>query len=132
MAKNTKPASNWVGWVYFAGLMFIVAGFFHILEGVVALFQHDVYVAGHANVWIANYTAWGWAHIVGGLIMWLAGSALMQGRGWARVFAVVVAVIGLVANMAFVPIHPIWSLIIITVDLMIIYAITVHGGELAE
>lgn len=131
MAKNTNQADGWVGWVAFAGLMLIVAGFFHILAGVVALFKDTVYVNGAANVWVLNYTAWGWAHIVGGLFAWWAGSALLQGKTWARIVAVLVALASAVANMAFVPVQPIWSLLIIAVDLLIIYAVSVHGGELA-
>lgn len=130
MAKNNKDVSGWVGWVYFAGLMLVVAGFFHILAGVVALFKHDVYVVGASNVWVLNYTAWGWAHIVGGLFAWWAGSALISGKTWARVVAVVVAILSAVASMAFVPIYPIWSILIIAVDLLVIYAVTVHGGEI--
>lgn len=130
MAKNNNDMSGWVGWVAFAGLMLIVAGFFHVLAGVIALFKHDVYVAGAANVWVLNYTAWGWIHIVGGLIAWWAGSALLQGKTWARVLAVLIAIVSAVGNMAFVPIYPVWSLLIITVDLLVIYAVTVHGGEL--
>ncbi len=130
MAKNNNDMSGWTGWVAFAGLMLIVAGFFHILAGVVALFKDTVYVNGAANVWVLNYTAWGWIHIVGGLIAWWAGSALLQGKTWARVLAVLIAIVSVVGNMAFVPIQPIWSLLIIAVDLLIIYAVTVHGGEL--
>jgi hypothetical protein len=130
MAKNNNQMSGWVGWVAFAGLMLIVAGFFHILAGVVALFKHDVYVAGASNVWVLNYTTWGWLHIVGGLIALYAGSALLQGKTWARILVVIVAVLSAIANMAFVPIYPVWSLLIITVDILIIFAVTVHGREL--
>ncbi len=126
-----KEVSNWVGWIYFAGFMLVLLGFFHILTGVVALFKDDILIhTASGSAYVLNYTAWGWTHIAAGILAWLAGSQVMRGKTWARVLVVVLAVVSALANMAFVPIYPVWSLLMITIDVLIIYAVTVHGREL--
>ena len=67
MAKNTNPSdvSGWVGWVYFGGLMMILAGILQSIEGLVALFKDDLYLVGEKNVWVLNVTTWGWVHLRG-------------------------------------------------------------------
>lgn len=128
--KKNQEVSGWVGWVAFASVMLYVSGLFHMIAGFVALFKNEVYVVSPNNVWALDYTQWGWIHILGGaLAIWAAGS-LMSGKAFGRTAAVVVAILSASANMLFVPIYPIWSLIIITVDVLVIYAVVVHGGEL--
>ena len=77
-----------------------------------------------------DYTAWGWTHIVGGLVVAFAGGYLFSGRTWARVVAVVVAVLSSFVNLAFLAAYPLWSAIMITLDVLVIWAVIVHGDEM--
>src|SRR4029079_19151898 len=108
MAKRSSDMRGWVGWIGFASIMLMLAGFFHILAGIVALFKDDVFVTAHSNVWILDYSQWGWVHILGGALALLAAGSLASGNAFGRIFAVLVALASAVANMAFVPIYPIW------------------------
>jgi len=74
--------------------------------------------------------AWGWTHVVLGLVAGLVGVGLLAGSTVARVIGVVVAVLNAVVNLVFMPAYPLWSVLVITLDVIVIYAITVHGGEL--
>ena len=122
--------SAWVGWVNFAGLMLVLVGAFHVIQGLVALFRDEVYVVGqHRLVVDVSYTAWGWAHLVWGALSILVGSCLLVGQMWARIVAVIVAMLSAIANVAFLPAYPVWSAIMIAVDIIVIWAVTVHGGE---
>jgi hypothetical protein len=112
--------------------MLAIIGIFHIVTGFVALFQPAVYTVTANNVWVFNYTEWGWIHIIGGLLAFTAAGSLAQGNMYGRVIAVTIAVLSIVANMAFVPIYPIWSLMMITFGILVIWAVTVHGRELRE
>lgn len=133
MAKSNKELSGWVGWVGFASLMLYLAGFFHILAGIVALFNDNVYAVGaDKSVWVLDITQWGWIHILGGILALLAASSLMRGGAYGRTFAVIVALASAAANMAFVPVYPIWSILIIVIDVLVIYGVVVHGGELKD
>jgi hypothetical protein len=128
--QYTLQQSAWVGWVNFAGLMLVLLGFFHGVQGLVALFRHEVYVVGSRGLVLnVGYTTWGWVHLVWGVFAILVGSSLLAGRMWARVIATVVAMTSAVASLGFLPAYPIWSAIMIAMDVLIIWAITVHGGE---
>src|SRR5687768_1574243 len=127
MANKSNQVSGWVGWVGFASLMLIMAGVFHLIAGFVALFQEDVFLATSSALWVFDYSQWGWIHMIWGVITIAAAGSLMQGKAFGRSFAVVVAVLSAIANMAFVPVYPVWSLLIITIDVLVIWAVTVHG-----
>jgi hypothetical protein len=123
--------SGWVAWVDFAGLMLILVGAFHAIQGLVALFRDEVFVVGeHSLVVNVDYTAWGWLHIAWGALAVLVGACLLAGKMWARVIAVIVALLSAITNVAFLPAYPIWSTIMIAVDILVVWAIVVHGGEL--
>jgi hypothetical protein len=122
--------SGWVGWVGFASFMLLLAGIFSALAGFVALFKDSVvYHSATNSVWVLDYTQWGWIHIIVGLLAILASASLMAGNMYGRIIAVLVALVSAFANMAFVPVYPVWSVMIILVDVLIIFAVTVHGKE---
>ena len=133
MARKSNEVSGWVGWIGFASFMLLLGGVFAVLAGIVALFKDTtVYHSATNSVWVLDYTQWGWIHIIAGVLAILAAGSLMAGNMYGRVFAVVIALLSAFANMAFVPVYPLWSLLIITIDILVIYAVTVHGGELKE
>jgi hypothetical protein len=132
MAKRNSEMTGWVGWIGFASLMLTLAGFFHILAGIVALFKDDVFVTAHSNVWVLDYSQWGWIHILGGILALLAAGSLASGQMFGRIFAVLVALASAVASMAFVPVYPIWSIMIVAVDILVIWAVIAHGTEVRE
>lgn len=130
MSARTKMTNGWYGWIGFASLMLILAGMFHLVAGFVGLFQDDIYVTGGAHLWVFDYSQWGWVHMAGGALAILAGLSLAAGHMYGRVFAVLVALASAVANMAFVPVYPIWSLMIVTIDVLVIWAVIAHGSDL--
>lgn len=123
--------SQWVGWISFASTILILLGSFHIIQGLVALFRDEVYVVGKGGLIVnVDYTAWGWFHVVAGVVAILVGVSLLSGRMWARIFAVIFAMFSALSNLAFLPAYPIWSAMMIVLCVVIIWAITVHGSEL--
>jgi hypothetical protein len=122
--------TGWVGWIVFAALMLVMVGIFHVMQGLVALFRDEVYVVGSDGLVVSvDYTSWGWTHVIGGALAILVGACLVAGQMWARVAAVVVAVLSAVVNIMFLPAYPVWSMIMIAVDVLVIWAVTVHGAE---
>lgn len=130
MAQN-KP-SGWTGWVFFAGAMMLVVGGLEAIAGLVAIFKDNYYVVTEKSLLVFNYTAWGWIHLLLGIVIFLAGLAVMAGQMWGRVIGVFLAVLSFIANIAFLSAYPVWSVIAIIVDVMVIYALTVHGNEVAD
>ena len=121
--------TGWLGWIWFAGIMMIIMGTFNAVEGLVALFRGEYYVVTEEQVLVFDITAWGWITLLIGILVVLAGGALLSGAAWARVVAVVLAVINAVAQLAFVSVHPLWSTIVIALCVTVIWAVVVHGPE---
>ena len=129
--RRAPEPTGWVGWVVFAAAMMIMLGIFHAIEGLVALFKDEYFLVGANGLTVdVDYTAWGWAHLIGGVVVALAGMALFTGRTWARVVGVVVAMLSAVINIAFLAAYPVWSTIMIAIDVIVIYALTAHGAEM--
>jgi len=125
------PATGWAGWVVFGGVMLIVLGLFQAVQGLVALFDDGFYLARPNGLVInVDYNTWGWFHLVLGIVAALTGVGLLAGNMAARVVGVIIAIISAVANLAFIAAYPVWSTIVIAIDVIVIYAIIVHGREL--
>jgi hypothetical protein len=123
--------TGWAGWVAFAGIMLIMIGFFQMIEGLVALFNDGFYlVRAEGLVVNVDYDAWGWTHLILGAIAVAVGFGLMVGNMFARVAGIAIAMISAILNLVFISAYPVWSAIVIAIDVIVIYAIVVHGREL--
>jgi hypothetical protein len=130
---DINDRSGWTAWVIFAGVMMIMIGLFHAVCGVVALFQDEYFVVRPSGLVVSvDYTAWGWTHILLGILVFAAGCGAMVGQVWARTIGVILAVISALANMLFIAAYPLWSILIITLDVVVIYSLIVHGRELKD
>jgi len=115
----------------FASFMLFMLGTFQAVQGLVAIFD-DGYYAVTANGLLLNvdYTAWGWVHLLLGLLIVAAGAGLLTGNMAARILAVALAGLSAIVNLVFIEAKPIWSIIVIAIDVLVIYSVTVHGREL--
>jgi len=122
--------SAWVGWIAFAGIMMVLLGCLHLFQGLVALFNDEYFLVAPSGLVVnVDYTAWGWTHVIGGVVVLLAGFGVLAGQMWARIVGVLVALVSAIVNMAFLAAYPLWSLIMIAVDVVVIMALTVHGSD---
>lgn len=130
-AQHFPKASPWVGWIAFAGVMLTLLGAFHVFQGIVALVREDYFASRSSGlVLAASHTTWGWGQIIGGVILVVAGLCIFGGQVWARSVGVLVACVSAVANLAFMADRPLWSAIMIAIDIVVIFALTVHGSEI--
>ena len=130
---NSPDPTGWTGWVVFASFMMIMLGSFQAIEGLVAIFKDDFYHVRQSGLVISvDYSAWGWVHLLLGALIVLAGVGILAGNVLARTVGVILAGISALLNLVFIEAYPIWSVIIITVDVLVIYALTVHGRELRD
>jgi hypothetical protein len=132
MSAQTNTPTGWVGWSYFAGFMMMLLGVLQGISGLTAIFNDEFYVATQSKLLVLDFTAWGWVHLVIGIVIFMAGAEVMRGATWARTIGVFLAGLSLIANMGFLNAYPFWSILMITIDVLIIYALIVHGGELRE
>ena len=121
-----------VGWTIFASILLIMIGIFQAISGLVAIVNDTFYVVGEEWIFKFDISTWGWVHLLIGLVMALAGFFLFRGAMWARVVGIVVAAIAAIANFAWLPWYPLWSVIIITVSVFVIWALSVHGRDITK
>ena len=115
--------------VAFAGIMLALIGFMDILQGVTALFNDEYFAVRGGDLLVLDFTAWGWITLIWGVALVAAGFGLISGRGGARVFAIVVVFVNMLVQIAFLAAYPIWSTIIIALDVFVLYALTARWDE---
>ncbi|MCP4308425.1 MAG: hypothetical protein GY926_19870 [bacterium] len=125
--------SNWaVGWTAFAGLMMVLQGFWWVIAGLAALFEDTFFVVTQDWIFKFDVTAWGWIHLIVGLVVLFAGFGLFAAATWARVVGVVVAVVTGIIAFGWLPYYPVWGILLVTISVAVIWALTVHGDDIAQ
>jgi hypothetical protein len=127
-----REVTGWIGWIYFASMMMLILGGLQTVFGLTALFNDGFFVVGAGGLVVWDYTTWGWLHLGLGIVVILTGLAVLSGRTWARALASIIVVLNAIENLVFLPVYPIWSIIALIIDGLVLYALTVHGGELRE
>lgn len=128
--------SGWAGWIYFAGILMVLRGISDAFIGITALVNEQyLFITGKTGnlvVTAANTDAWGWVMLATGAIVLAAGFSLLHGSNWARLFAIVFTSFAFLANMAFLGVFPVWSIVAMAVNVFVLYALIVHGKETAR
>jgi hypothetical protein len=121
-----------VGLTVFAGTIMVLTGAFQAIQGLVALVNDSFYVVGQKWVFQVDVTTWGWVHLLLGALLVVAGVFLFRGAVWARTIGVILAGVSALANFAWLPYYPIWAVLVIALDVFVIWALTVHGRDIAS
>src|SRR5688572_29977120 len=125
---DEQPGSGWAdGAIGFAGVIMIMVGGFQVFAGIAALAKDDFYAATPNYIIEFDATQWGWVHLLLGLLVLFAGFAVLSGKTWGRVVAIVLAVLSALANFAYIPYYPFWAILIIALNVFIIHSLAVHG-----
>jgi hypothetical protein len=122
--------TGWIGWIAFAGIMMMILGALQAVYGLVALLNDTWVVWGNGDAVLVDITVWGWIHLVIGVVVVLAGLGVLTGNLLARTIGVLVAGVSLIASFLALPLYPVWSLVVITLDVLVIWALVVHGSEM--
>jgi hypothetical protein len=128
--ERETEVTGWTGWVTFAGVMMIIAGSLGAIFGLIAIVNDNWVVFTNRDAVSIDLTGWGWIHLIVGALLVLAGFGVFTGNILARIIGVAVAVVSLIANFLWLPVYPLWSIIILTIDVLVIWALTAHGGEM--
>lgn len=118
-----------VGGTYLAVVLLILQGVMTVLEAVAALAKDDVYV--HFGIYAFKFTltSWGWIHLVLGVLLIAAGIALAMRATWARVVAIIIACLHIVANFMFLPYEPQWSITLIALSVFVLWALCMNPRQ---
>lgn len=114
------------GWLSFAGIVAFVVGIFNVIDGLVALFRNDYYLVTSQDILVFDFAAWGWIWLLLGLAQIAVGAGILAGQPWARAAGVVMAVLAAVGQLAFLRAFPVWSVLVIGMCVLLVYALTAH------
>ena len=129
MARSRSGVA--VGFTYFAAIMMMLSGGFEILQGLSAIIKKNLYVVNKDYIYKINVNGWGWIHLILGVIVLLAGIALLGGALWARIVGIAMAALIAIANFLWLPYYPVWAIVLIALNVVVIWALAAHGRDIA-
>src|SRR6266511_1811033 len=129
MATNRTTSWAWAGWVIFAASMLLIIGVFNVVEGLVALFDDKRLVITPGKLVAVDLTGWGWTLLIFGLVMIATGIGLFSAQTWARITAIILAGLHAVINVLWIGAYPVWSLLMVALDVVLLFALTVRWSE---
>lgn len=129
---SDKPSSAAVGWIAFAGFMLILGGSFMMLAGLGGIINPDSFVVTKDNILKVSTSTWGWWHLLVGAVVFFSGFGVFTGNVLARTVGVIAALISAISAFVWLPIYPVWGIIIIAMDFAIIWALTAHGRDMVK
>jgi hypothetical protein len=130
MDRDRRPVSGWaVGFSAFAGAIMLMIGIFHAFAGLAAILEDQFFAVGRNYAYEIDVTGWGWIHLIIGIIVALAGIGVFSGATWARAVGITLALLSAIANFFFIPVYPVWAVLIIALDVVVIWALASYGRE---
>jgi len=102
----------------------MTVGILQFLQGIAAVAENELFVVGVEYTFKFDFTTWGWIHIVFGVVLIVVGLVLLTGATWARMAAIILAALSILANFMWLPYYPWWSVLIIALDIVVIWAVS--------
>jgi hypothetical protein len=121
-----------IAFYLFGSILILVAGSFHFMIGLGAVLNDEFYSVRPGYDPKLDTAAWGWVQIVIGVVMMVTAISLLSGAVWARITALVIAMLSAIWSFYSIPYYPIWSVLIIAFDAGIIWALVAHGDLFRE
>lgn len=119
------------GWVRYATVMFVIIGALNIIYGLTMIFNDEWIVFGATMVWYLDITAWGWITVMVGIVALAVAGGVYAGQTWARVVGIIAAVLAAINAFFVMPYYPVWGVAALALSLLVVWALTVHGDEVA-
>lgn len=130
MATTTTKTTGWVGWIALGAVFMVLSGVYQLIVGMAAVFNNDWVVFASEGVYLVDLATWGWAHLILGALLVGTGLSLFSGSTVGRAIATVVISLTILVNLMFLFALPVWSIIALIVNALVLYAILAHGDEL--
>lgn len=128
---SDRPSGWAVGLTLFAAVIMMIVGVFHAFYGMTGILKDAFFNHPQNQLLDINVSAWGWIHLIVGIVVFVAGYSLLSGAVWARTVGVILASVSAIANFVAIPYYPFWAIVMLTLDIFVIWALTVHGRDVA-
>jgi hypothetical protein len=128
--STEQRGSPWAsGSILLAGAILVIAGIWQVFIGTTAIVHDRIYVETPRYVYAFDLTVWGWAELLTGVLSIAAGYAALRGQTWARVVGIALSAFSMVVQFMFIPHYPIWSFLVIALDVVVIYALATYRRD---
>ncbi|WP_131748592.1 hypothetical protein [Frankia sp. Cppng1_Ct_nod] len=118
------------GWLVFAAVIIFIAGFHNLIYGIAALRNYSYLVTSSGTVIYQDLDFWGWLLVCMGIVEIVTAAAILTGKQWARWLAIVICGLNAIAQLAFLAVFPVWSVVLIALDVAVIYGLTRHDAPI--
>jgi hypothetical protein len=122
-ARDGAPSGAAIGGTLLAAALMMITGVLGFFEGLAAIIKGTFFVVLPNYAFSLSAVAWGWWRLIIGVIVFAAGVALLTDRTWARILAVVIASINIIANFVALPYYPVWAVVVIALSAFVIWAV---------
>ena len=119
------------GWVLYATVMFVVSGALNVIYGLTMIINDEWIVFGADTVWYLDISAWGWITLLVGVLALAVAAGIYAGQTWARVLGIIAVVLAAINAFFVIPYYPVWGIVVLAMSMLVIWALTVHGDEVA-
>jgi hypothetical protein len=126
--RRPEPSGWALSGVVFAASVLTMVGLFQVIAGLVAIFDDEFYVVARNYTFDLDTTAWGWIHLLLGILLVVTGFGLFSRQTWAGVTAILLAMLTAIENFFFIPYYPFWSIVVIALSVWVIWALTRPGA----
>jgi hypothetical protein len=120
---ESDASSAVIGWTVFAAVMLMISGVGNVFEGIAQIANGSFFTTLPNYTYNLSVHTWGWFHLIAGIVVFLAGAALLADQTWARVVGVTFASLSLFMNLVYLPFFPVWSIVVIALDAFVIWAL---------
>ena len=121
--------SKWVGWAATGGILMVIVGGFKAVSGFIGLFNDEWLVRGFNAYYFIDISALAWWYLLVGLFLVFAGLAVLNGRAWGRWVGVFAAGVAIISELLWLPVYPLWSILLITMYVFILIGLIAVGSE---
>ncbi len=124
----------WAGWIAFAGILAWTIGIIDIFQGLIAVIRDKYYVFTPSQIIVFDVTTWGWITLIWGVVLLLVGTGLFALQGWARWVGIIVMVVTIVEQLGWLgsSAYPLWSLTVLSLSIVVLYALTVRWKDVEQ
>jgi hypothetical protein len=116
-----------LGGASLAAVLMIFTGLVGFFEGLVGVIHGAFYTVSPNYIFSVGPWGRGLTELILGGVIFAAGVCLLLGMMWARVVGIVLAVFYGIASFMFLPWYPVWSFILIALNVFIIWALATMG-----
>jgi hypothetical protein len=126
--REQRVPGSALGGVIFAACVLTLIGAFQVIAGLTAIIDDEFYVVLPNYTFDLDTSAWGWIHLLLGLLLLFTGLGLFARQTWAGATAIFLASLSAVANFFFIPYYPLWAILLIALDIWVIWSLTRPGA----